>query len=313
MKLALFAFSFVVSVGLVVFALMTAYRVKKQHETSFASSLFYYVVFMAAFGFYSIWSYLAVRFLLTHVISSPDTLLNVVGIFPFLGFPLLLVGWYLFIQFCIELTGRKLKGIVSILYFSTCVLVFLALANYFRTHLVQNEAVRLSLLFNSFALANFIVVSLGSVIFLVTRQNKPQNLDKPILAALLLVPALLATIALFMASSHWIAIILFVLFYFSQITLSPAWIYFQADPVQNDTDDFFTLFCDRFEITKREAEIILEICAGKTNQAIADSLFITVQTVKDHAHRIYTKTGVRNRIQLVNLVNDQIKPPQATI
>lgn len=307
MKIGLFAFSFVVSLGLVVFGLMTAYRLKKQEENPFAASLFYYAVFMTAFGFYSIWSYLAIRFLLTHVISSPDTLLNVVAIFPFLGFPLLLVGWYLFIQFCFELNGKKLKGIVSIAYFLTCVLIFLVLANYFRTHLVQDEAVRLSLLFKSFAVTNLLVVSLGSLIFLVARQNKQPNLHKQTLAVLLLVPTLFATIALFMASSHWIVVILFVLFYFSHIAMAPAWLYFKTARVPTARDDDFPGFCERFEITKREAEIIREICRGKTNQAIADSLFITVQTVKDHAHRIYTKTGVKNRVQLTNLVNEKLK------
>src|SRR5690606_31561711 len=49
----------------------------------------------------------------------------------------------------------------------------------------------------------------------------------------------------------------------------------------------FLSFCTEFGISKREAEIILEICSGKSNKAIADKLFITLQTVKDHTHRIY--------------------------
>jgi DNA-binding NarL/FixJ family response regulator len=67
----------------------------------------------------------------------------------------------------------------------------------------------------------------------------------------------------------------------------------------------FPEFCDMYEISKREAEIILEICTGKSNKAIADKLFITLQTVKDHNHRIYTKTQVRSRVQLANLVREK--------
>ncbi len=308
MKLALFAFSFVVSVGLVVFGLMTAYRLKKQDEKPFASSLFYYAVFMSAFGFYSIWSYLAIRFLLTHIISSPDTLLNVVAIFPFLGFPLLLVGWYLFIQFGIELAGRKVKGLVSLVYFSCCALLFLLLGNYFKNQLIQNEVIQLLLVFKSLAVINLMVVFSGSLIFLFGNKNKHRNHLHRTLLFFFLVPVLFATIALFMASSHWIIVILFVLFYFSHIAMAPAWLYFKTDKVPTSSSDYFLRFCEQFEITKREAEIIREICRGKTNQAIADSLFITVQTVKDHAHRIYTKTGVKNRIQLANLVNEKLKP-----
>lgn len=60
----------------------------------------------------------------------------------------------------------------------------------------------------------------------------------------------------------------------------------------------------RFEvlgITRREREIINLVQTGKTNQEIADELFISVATVKDHNHNIFRKTGVRNRLELANL------------
>jgi DNA-binding CsgD family transcriptional regulator len=58
---------------------------------------------------------------------------------------------------------------------------------------------------------------------------------------------------------------------------------------------------DRYGITPREREIIELICVGKTNKEIAEGLFISVATVKDHNHNIFRKTGVHNRVQLVNL------------
>ncbi len=61
---------------------------------------------------------------------------------------------------------------------------------------------------------------------------------------------------------------------------------------------------DKFEllgITRREREIIGLIQAGKTNQEIADLLFISVATVKDHNHNLFRKSGVRNRLELANL------------
>jgi ATP/maltotriose-dependent transcriptional regulator MalT len=55
----------------------------------------------------------------------------------------------------------------------------------------------------------------------------------------------------------------------------------------------------RYGITKRERQIVQKICLGKTNQQVADELFISLQTVKDHTHRIYGKLGVKSRMQLV--------------
>lgn len=54
-------------------------------------------------------------------------------------------------------------------------------------------------------------------------------------------------------------------------------------------------------ITRREKQIVLLIQAGKTNQEIADELFISVATVKDHNNNLFRKTGVRNRVELANL------------
>ena len=58
---------------------------------------------------------------------------------------------------------------------------------------------------------------------------------------------------------------------------------------------------ERYGITPREREIIELICAGRTNQEIAEKLFISVATVKDHNYNIFKKTGVRNRVELAGL------------
>lgn len=60
---------------------------------------------------------------------------------------------------------------------------------------------------------------------------------------------------------------------------------------------------DRCGVTRRERQIVEKICLGKTNKQIAEELFISVQTVKDHTHRIYGKIGVGSRMQLVQLLN----------
>lgn len=58
-------------------------------------------------------------------------------------------------------------------------------------------------------------------------------------------------------------------------------------------------------ITARESEIAGLIQLGKTNQEIADQLFISVATVKDHNHNLFRKCGVRNRVELSRLLGDK--------
>ncbi len=56
-----------------------------------------------------------------------------------------------------------------------------------------------------------------------------------------------------------------------------------------------------FNITGREFEII-ELCAtGKSNREIGVLLCITERTVESHMHNIYQKTGVENKMGLLNL------------
>ena len=51
------------------------------------------------------------------------------------------------------------------------------------------------------------------------------------------------------------------------------------------------------DLTKRESEILLLISAGKSNQEIADELFITLKTVKTHVSNILSKLDVEDRTQ----------------
>jgi DNA-binding CsgD family transcriptional regulator len=63
----------------------------------------------------------------------------------------------------------------------------------------------------------------------------------------------------------------------------------------------FDELAEKYNITKREREIIEFICRGKTNKEIGEELFITPLTVRDHISKIFAKTKVRSRLQLANL------------
>jgi LuxR family maltose regulon positive regulatory protein len=53
-------------------------------------------------------------------------------------------------------------------------------------------------------------------------------------------------------------------------------------------------------LSERELEVLHLICAGKSNQEIANELFIALDTVKRHANNLYGKLGVRRRAQAIN-------------
>lgn len=55
----------------------------------------------------------------------------------------------------------------------------------------------------------------------------------------------------------------------------------------------------RFDVlTDREYEVATLVSAGFSNRQIADTLFISVGTVKDHVHAMLSKTGLASRAEV---------------
>lgn len=53
------------------------------------------------------------------------------------------------------------------------------------------------------------------------------------------------------------------------------------------------------ELTPREADVVRHVAAGESNREIAAALYVSEATVKTHINHIFTKTGLRDRAQLV--------------
>lgn len=58
---------------------------------------------------------------------------------------------------------------------------------------------------------------------------------------------------------------------------------------------------DALGITPRELEILDLIAAGLSNREIAEKLFVSENTVKTHASRLFDKLGARRRTQAVQI------------
>jgi DNA-binding NarL/FixJ family response regulator len=56
-------------------------------------------------------------------------------------------------------------------------------------------------------------------------------------------------------------------------------------------------------LSKREEEVAALLARGLSNKEIAEKLFISVATVKDHVHRILEKTGFPNRTAVASFLS----------
>ena len=60
-------------------------------------------------------------------------------------------------------------------------------------------------------------------------------------------------------------------------------------------------------LSAREMEIIDLVAGGLTNQEIAERLTISKRTVDNHVSNMFTKTGSKNRVALLNWAMDHGK------
>jgi|GEM_PF-250163 len=67
---------------------------------------------------------------------------------------------------------------------------------------------------------------------------------------------------------------------------------------------------DAVKFTKREIQIIQEVCAGNRTPQIASALFISIDAVEKHRSNIFAKLGIKNVVDLVKyaIYNNMCKP-----
>lgn len=70
----------------------------------------------------------------------------------------------------------------------------------------------------------------------------------------------------------------------------------------NKHDKVNSLYSRKYGLTKREVQILIMVSQGKGYKDIAESIFISVNTVKKHMTSIFVKFHVKNRVQLINFL-----------
>jgi DNA-binding CsgD family transcriptional regulator len=209
------------------------------------------------------------------------------------------------LRFGSESAGLSFKG-YAIILFLLCNIGFIAALGLASRDKVFSEALPL---FKLYYCCAAVIFSLIASFILVRGKSCPFGKNDRRAFAMIIVAGAFsqAAVLLLLPHSVWMALV-FVFLLFAGTTLLPVYLTYRADlkvnqiteetPLPTGIGDFYR----KHEISPREADIIREICNGLSNQEIADKLFISLQTVKDHTSRIYSKTNVRNRMQLMTLV-----------
>jgi len=302
--------AFMISAGMTVIGIMVSYQNYQLYKKPELSTLLYQQIFLFSFYIYGIWGNTILRLIIGDLNLSAALTAKLAVFIPIIGIPFMVVSWFMLLKFAFNLNGYKFSKAFIYTYFPTLVVLVFVLALLIHKEIILIPADPDLFVVRILLVLNLLVHVFFTLPFLKPKRNSPllkeTGFDKK-WALLFLVCVLgYSAIMSFFNIYGYISTCISIILLFAAGVFIPVKIKLHSLTQETVKDMDFDAFCKTYEISKREAEIVLEICSGKSNKAIADKLFITLQTVKDHNHRIYTKTGVKSRVQLTNLVNDKI-------
>jgi DNA-binding CsgD family transcriptional regulator len=296
------------------FSIFAVHQLSQKYRLSFLSIYFYFLIFLNIFGIYGIAGSRIIRGVLVNLGTESTSIEYITLVFTYLGIPFLVLSMYMFVRLCTEMIKKDLSTRFNLIYFSLQFLLFLAygLALVMISRFGENRFDLIKRIIQItysalFALNSYFALGL---LFFHQRRLLDVNERKSIrifgLLYLIIITTLLALINLSHLSPWLEGFFLILLFashlipiFFLNIYIDK---YYIEPVVVVDFNKSVQDFAAKYGISGREQEIIELICKGKSNQDISDCLFISLQTVKDHIHRIYLKTDVKNRVQLANLI-----------
>lgn len=298
-----------ITLGAATGAILIANYLRKSYPVNFIGSMFYYVILMCAFGVYGIWGLIFIKVILTEVTLSENIQTMISYAIPFLGFPFLIMAWYMYLRFCHELSGSKIGRAASVSYFFFLLFFFIVLG--WSIAQKSDEVITIPGIGIIYVyLVLDVLLTAWGLIFLIIKSLRIKTMtDMPVrnyvmLTAVFLLLKIIAAYIYYLFPS---TIPVFILLFFLAVVMPLVYFYSHKERfiIMNkggsELSSFENLIA-QYGITQREREIIKEVCSGKSNQEIADALFISLQTVKDHTHRIYLKMGIKRRVQLIQIM-----------
>jgi DNA-binding CsgD family transcriptional regulator len=292
--------------------LMLSYLLFQRYADVVTKLVFYRQLLLFFFGIYGLLTFFVMYLLLGEFDVGPRVTNIISSVLPFLGTPILLTAWYLLVRISYAFNGMEMSGKATIGYFLGVMLLFLVTGNLWllgSEHLITHRSIALWVLL-LFAGIEFIAVLWAGVLFFRRAPHLSKRLRRVrhlfFIAYVIGYLISVGIVAGIVDQRSLLGIAVVVFFLRDLAPIGILFLYYKKHGVLPKTNANSMSAIEQFYkqegISPREREIIQCICQGKTNKEISKELFITEQTVKDHTHRIYTKTGLRNRIQLANKI-----------
>ena len=313
-----FIYIFYASLVIIAFgSVALAYNLHKRYPFKYLSDFFYYLI--------------AIYFYWFVIIVLPDLLLSILKediesryttlywLFTLFSLPCFFIGLYFFISLFIHLRKEKIPKWVSSVYALSAIALIVGLGLSLKFSLGQANPDVIGnyyVIVKSFAL----VVRLAVIAYAFFGSIRCNNTKKKQLIQTLAV-YYFAGFVINSVGLDYLPVSRDILFYLSPLiyvllNIPPLFflqkyakmIFKDRLLAQEDKINFDRIF-QKYGLSKREQEIFILMLEGKSNKEIAEDLFISVKTVKNHIYSIFQKLGVNSRIKLYvfirNLADNQ--------
>jgi DNA-binding CsgD family transcriptional regulator len=297
-------------------AILLVNSLYKTYSLNYLNSYLYHQILAFIFGLYGLIGLAVVKWILQELETPTATVETIATFIPYLGVPFIIAAWYMFIKLSVETVGNTVSPILTFSYFALMLLIILGYG-YFIIYLFRTQSENAQL-FSDYAKYVFVGLEVLTLFmayyFLYIRgaKIKHRNFRKAVrmFAHINLLFSIVGIALFFFAEDNPILAGAYILIFFGGDI--PAILYlgsylnkhYLTTSGKTEALSPYEDFIANYQISKREWEIIEKVSEGMTNRQISETLFISLQTVKDHTHRIYRKTGVKNRVQLVNMIGE---------
>jgi DNA-binding CsgD family transcriptional regulator len=307
---------YILSAISVIVTLYVCYLLYRRFQLLYLLNYLYFISAFFVAGFIDIVGRHLAAVLLSSQETHPVMLLN--HIFVFLVFPFIPLAIYFFISFMTGFLAKKLHSYFRYIYGAFWVLFFLVLVlttkNFLNSQDARVSEVVFFVLDNISYVLYLIILVLG---FFLSRNLEDGNRKRAVrIFSLVCLSGFVISWGLskrwsdYAFNAHPLHIFLYFslnlpsLFYLRYYLgrFQPA---LDSVPIMQDTD--LEGFYEKFDLSRREREIVRLMLTGKSNKEIAGELFVSTHTVKNHVYNIYQKLQVSNRLHFIRIIQSHIQ------
>ncbi|MCP5105448.1 MAG: helix-turn-helix transcriptional regulator [bacterium] len=312
--ISLLGFLFLTGVGIT--AITLSIGLYRQYRLKYLRYYLYSMIFTYAFGFLDI----VAKYLTQGIIDCRTTefhVITTIGLaFSFIAAPFIVAAWFYLVHMVTAFIGKEFKRVYKIGYFALQVVLIVIFAILIENYAAAKGAQTPEL--SELILFIFNAVNRGILIFVLLNvfmgAGKLTDTDNGhaarIFAGIYILVFIFHFVLVYLVSPEGALCQIYpVVEFFMHI---PPLLYlmrflrkyYRDHPLQPLEGDDISAFFDKYGLTEREREIAGLILEGKSNREIEAKLFISYATVKTHVYNIYKKLGIKNRWQLINLMQN---------